>query len=166
MNHRSLLIALGTSAVLGLAGVVGAIAQDAAPTNTTAPAADAAAPAEAAPADAAAAADLAPLTFSAGQAAGGKATYTRLCSACHGNELEGTAAPALSGESFSYWFDGPVSDLHHYIKTLMPADAPGTLTDGQVSTIIAYLAQYNGRTAGGDALPSDPAELEGIGFNQ
>lgn len=110
--------------------------------------------------------DLAPMTFTAPQATGGGANYRRLCASCHGHELEGTAGPALSGEAFSYRIGEPVFDLHDFIKNVMPPSAPGTLTDAQVATIIAYIAQGNGMKAGGPALPTNPEELESIAFGQ
>lgn len=111
------------------------------------------------------ASELSPITFTAPQAIGGGANYQRLCAACHGAELEGFSAPQLSGANFS-WLDRPVSEFHGYIQDLMPADAPGSLSDAQVSTIIAFIAQSNGMQAGDVALPTDPAELETMRFGQ
>ncbi|HWJ87759.1 MAG TPA: c-type cytochrome [Pelagibacterium sp.] len=112
-----------------------------------------------------AASDLSPITFTAAQAIGGGANYQRVCAACHGAELEGFSAPQLSGANFS-WLDRPVSELHAYTQELMPADAPGSLSDAQVTTIIAFLAQSNGMEAGDVALPTDRAELESMRFGQ
>jgi len=112
-----------------------------------------------------AAADLAPLEFTAAQAVGGGANYQRSCASCHGTELEGVAGPALSGANFS-WRGRPVAEFHGYIQELMPADAPGSLSDAQVSTIIAFIAQHNDMVAGDVAMPTDPADLEGIAFGQ
>lgn len=109
--------------------------------------------------------ELSPITFTAPQAIGGGANYQRSCASCHGAELEGFSAPQLSGPNFS-WLDRPVSQFHDYIQDMMPADAPGTLSDAQVSTIIAYIAQSNGMEAGETALPTDPAELESMRFGQ
>lgn len=109
--------------------------------------------------------ELAPLYFTNGQATGGAANYNRSCASCHGTELEGFSAPALSGANFS-WLNRPVTEMHTYIQDLMPVDAPGTLSDAQVSTIIAYIARSNGMQPGDQAMPTDPAELEGIGFLQ
>lgn len=107
----------------------------------------------------------APLQFTAAQAVGGGANYQRSCASCHGAQLEGMSAPALASETFS-WLGVPVVDFHGYIKELMPADAPGSLSDAQVSTIIAYIAQANGMAPGSVAMPTDPAQLEGIAFGQ
>lgn len=105
------------------------------------------------------------LTFTAPQAIGGGGHYQRTCASCHGAELEGGAAPGLGGDSFS--FKGrPVADLHVYIKDLMPADAPGSLSDAQVSTIIAFMAQKDGMTAGQKPIPTDPAKLGDMQYGQ
>lgn len=109
--------------------------------------------------------ELSPITFTAAQAIGGGANYQRSCASCHGAQLEGFSAPQLSGPNFS-WRERPVSEFHDYIQDLMPADAPGTLSDAQVSTIIAFIAQGNGMQAGDEALPTDPAELGSIRFGQ
>lgn len=110
-------------------------------------------------------AELSPITFTAPQAIGGNGNYQRACASCHGAALEGSAGPALSGASFS-WLDRPVADLHAYIQDLMPADAPGSLSDAQVSTIIAFMAQQHGMEAGDQPIPTDPAELESVRFGQ
>ena len=109
--------------------------------------------------------ELGAITFTAPQAIGGGANYQRSCASCHGAQLEGFSAPALSGPNFS-WLDRPVSEFHAYIQDMMPADAPGTLSDAQVSTIIAFIAQNNGMQAGDTAIPTDPAELESMRFGQ
>ncbi len=46
----------------------------------------------------------------------------------------------------------------------MPQDAPGTLTNDETATIVAYLASKNGRTAGATALPNNTAALAKMGF--
>lgn len=111
------------------------------------------------------AAELSPITFTAPQAIGGGGNYARSCASCHGAELEGSAGPALSGDNFS-WLDRPVADLHAYIQDLMPADAPGSLSDAQVSTIIAFMAQKQGMEAGDEPISTDPADLESVRFGQ
>jgi mono/diheme cytochrome c family protein len=110
--------------------------------------------------------DLQPMTYAVGQAAGGRANYMKACASCHGNELEGSGAPGLTGESFSHWVGAPVADLFEYIQVQMPADRPGSLSNAQVATIIAYLAQQNGVEAGGAPVPNDLDALKGLSFGQ
>jgi len=117
-------------------------------------------------ADLAAAQGLAPLTFTAQQAAGGRANYAAKCSRCHGSDLEGGAGPALSGGGLDNYLDGSVGNLFDFVIASMPQDAPGTLTPDETATVIAYLAARNGRTAGATALPNDTAALAKMGFTQ
>lgn len=110
--------------------------------------------------------DLAPLTFTSAQAIGGGVNFQRNCAACHGNELEGGAGPSLSGRAFSGRVGQPVLELHNFIQSQMPPGQSNSLSDAQVSTIIAFLASRNGMVAGDEAIPTDSAELEGIMFGQ
>lgn len=112
------------------------------------------------------ASDLAPFTYMAGQAVGGKSNYQRLCAECHGNNLEGTSAPALTGATFSHWIDAPATDLFAFIQEQMPAGAGGTLSDAQVATIMAHIAKVNGMAASTTGTPTNRAGLEGIRFGQ
>lgn len=117
-------------------------------------------------AEADAASELAPLTYTSGQAVGGKTNYQRLCASCHGNNLEGTAGPALSGANFEHWVGGPALDLFDFIQQQMPAGAGGTLTDAQVATIMAHMAKVNGLEQGTKPMPTTRDGLEGIQFGQ
>lgn len=110
--------------------------------------------------------DLVPFTYMAGQAVGGKTNYQRSCAECHGNNLEGTSAPALSGPNFAHWMDAPAVDLFDFIQQQMPAGAGGTLSDAQVATIMAHIAKTNGMTQSTKAMPTNRDALEGIRFGQ
>ncbi len=112
----------------------------------------------------AAAQTLAPLTFTVQQTAGGRANYEAKCSRCHGSDLEGGAGPALTGGGLDNYLDGPAANLFDFINASMPQDAPGTLTNDETATIVAYLASKNGRTAGATALPNNTAALAKMGF--
>lgn len=112
---------------------------------------------------------LAPITFTTSQAGRGKAAYgSNDCTSCHGAKLEGLdGGPPLSGESFqANWFGGSVADLYTFILENMPASNPGSLKPDQAQSIVAFIAQSNGLTAGDVELPADPAELAKLGFKQ
>lgn len=109
--------------------------------------------------------DLQPLPFTKAQAIGGGVNYQNLCAACHGAQLEGFSAPPLSGESFG-WRDRPAAEYHAYIQAAMPANAIGTLTDAQVATIMAFMAEKNGMTAGDTPIPQTAADLAPYKFGQ
>ncbi|MGD9739811.1 MAG: c-type cytochrome [Bauldia sp.] len=152
--------ALPRLAAFGAAAVVAGLA--AAPSIAqTPPPAPAAAPATPAPAG-----DLAPLTFSTQQVTAGRSLYNGTCSGCHGQDLQGLDAPALTGDAFTHWTTQPVGELYNYIKAVMPADNPGGLTDVQVAGAVAFILSRNGFTPGEVALPTDPAALLLMGYVQ
>ncbi len=94
--------------------------------------------------------------FTAEQAKRGEAVYKENCSACHGDNLEGSGPmPPLAGQDFlANWKDKPISDLFEKIQTSMPATAPGTLTPVQTADVIAHIL-----SAG--KYPAGTKELEG-----
>ncbi len=115
----------------------------------------------------AAAGALAPLTFTAQQVSQGRSIFTDNCAGCHGETLGGLdGGPRLVGSAFPRWFEGPVSALHEFILTRMPADRPGTLTPRQTASLVAFIAQANGLVAGDTPLPEDAAILATMGFTQ
>ena len=97
--------------------------------------------------------------FTAEQATRGKEKATAECSACHGAELKGDLAPALTGESFiGHWYDAPLGELSLRITATMPASAPGSLKPEEYADIIAYILQANGFPAGSETLKVQPPE--------
>jgi S-disulfanyl-L-cysteine oxidoreductase SoxD len=106
--------------------------------------------------------------YSADQAKRGAALYQKLCSSCHGEELEGRGpAPTLSGDAFvGQWSGQPLSNLFEKIQTTMPADRPGSLTRPDNADILAYLLSANDFKAGASELPSDQNSLSQIQTKQ
>ncbi|KHK57107.1 cytochrome C [Burkholderia sp. A9] len=97
--------------------------------------------------------------FDAAQAAHGKEIYGNACAKCHGADLEGDTAPALSGPSFA-----PLSHSHltiggvfGYMATNMPADQPGKLKDEEYADVMAFLLASNGYVGGKTKLTADTA---------
>ncbi|KVG26472.1 c-type cytochrome [Burkholderia diffusa] len=102
--------------------------------------------------------DAAP-SFDASQVAHGKEIYGNACAKCHGADLEGNTAPALSGPSFA-----PLSHSHltiggvfGYMATNMPADQPGKLKDDEYADLMAFLLASNGYAASKSRLTADTA---------
>ena len=62
-----------------------------------------------------------------------------------GNELAGDqSAPALVGNAFvARWMGQSVGDLFDSIRTGMPMDNPGSLSDNTFVDIVAYILQQN-----------------------
>src|SRR5688572_11256969 len=85
--------------------------------------------------------------YTAEQATAGKAAYEASCAACHGSDLMG--APPLAGEGFiGGWRARTTRDMYGLIRTTMPADNPGGLSEPTYVNIVAYVLQFNGVAAG------------------
>lgn len=94
------------------------------------------------------------LPAGSGTAKAGAEVFSNNCSACHGEKLEGNPSPGVGGDRLiggrgslatksptktveSYW---PYSTtLFDYVKRAMPFNAPGTLTDDQIYSVVAYI---------------------------
>ena len=69
--------------------------------------------------------------FRDAQARRGQGLYADQCGLCHGDMLEGSQGPPLTGDFFiSRWSAQPLSDLANKIRNTMPAGAPGSLMPG------------------------------------
>lgn len=99
------------------------------------------------------------LPAGSGTGKAGAEIFQNTCSACHGEKLEGNPAVGVGGDKLiggrgslasatpvktveSYW---PYSTtLFDYVKRAMPFNQPGSLTDDQVYSVVAYiLSQAN-----------------------
>jgi len=94
------------------------------------------------------------------QAERGKTVFNTACIRCHGADLGGTTAPALTGDRFqSSWGGEMVDSLFAKIRDTMPPNF-GTILDDQAKLdIVAYILQTNGFPAGTAELKADSAEL-------
>jgi mono/diheme cytochrome c family protein len=89
-----------------------------------------------------------------GSYAEGQNIFTETCAACHGQKLEGILQPRYQGDKLiggrgtlaselpiktveSYW--PYATTLFDYVKRAMPLNAPGSLTDDQVYSVVAYV---------------------------
>lgn len=103
------------------------------------------------------AADIWQGVYSIAQAERGRTVYMTACIRCHGADLTGTTAPALTGERFfQIWGGDSVSRLFEKIRDTMPPNFSTTLDDGAKLDIVAFILQTNGFPAGRD-LPSGNA---------
>ncbi|HVY05611.1 MAG TPA: c-type cytochrome [Burkholderiales bacterium] len=99
------------------------------------------------------------------QAARGEEAYQQNCSVCHGARLQGSPAAALTGETFrSHWEDGKhtLDDLYYIIRSLMPNNAPGSLTKAQYADIVAFILKANNYPAGSQELEPKAAAMKGV----
>jgi quinoprotein glucose dehydrogenase len=100
------------------------------------------------------------------QADRGKEIYASSCSGCHGDTLEGSGQiPPLAGPEFlNDWKGQTLADLFDKMKTTMPADSPGKLTNDQNIDLLAFLLSFNKFPAGSAELKYDRPVLERIRF--
>lgn len=107
---------------------------------------------------AAAPASAAP-SFDRAQVAHGKSLYGSACAKCHGANMQGITAPALSGAAFAPATGShlTIGGIYTYMSTNMPADRPGKLKDADYADIMAYLLSANGYAPGGAKLTADIA---------
>src|SRR5688572_15074243 len=85
--------------------------------------------------------------FTIGQARRGQNLYEKRCASCHGVQLTGGSAAALSGSRFiAKWGQGKhnVDELYYITRTQMPYGAAGTMTRQQYIDVVAYILKVNG----------------------
>ena len=94
--------------------------------------------------------------FSADQVAKGETVFINYCSSCH--------APTFhTGEQFRFsWLGRTVLDYFKVVKSTMPEDNPGGLSDDDYTRVIAYILKLNGFAPGPDSLPSDSLSLKRV----
>jgi mono/diheme cytochrome c family protein len=91
--------------------------------------------------------------YSPEQAAAGHVTFNSYCAQCHRPDLKGAMGPALIGDAFlQTWLDKPLGDLFNFAHSKMPANNPGSVPEDKMWTILAYILQKNGFTAGSAPL--------------
>ena len=89
-----------------------------------------------------------------GTAAEGAKVYAANCSACHGDHLQGNPAKGIGGDKLiggrgtlataapvktveSYW--PYATTVFDYVKRAMPFSSPGSLSNDQVYSVVAYI---------------------------
>lgn len=97
--------------------------------------------------------------YTSAQAARGAKVNDTICEACH-REPGGTA-PLIVGERFARSFaDASLQVLFTTIKTTMPRNAPGSLTDAEYTDVLTYLLKLNSYPDGMNELAI--ADMPGI----
>ena len=105
-----------------------------------------------------------PALYTDAQANAGAAVYAQSCAACHGSQLEGVAAPALTGPAFGDMANAQsmtADALLDVISNTMPQSDPGSLKPEEFAAVTAYILQQNGYPAGTAALAKDAPDLKG-----
>ena len=76
------------------------------------------------------------------QVAQGGEVYSRECAVCHGANLQGISAPALTGPGFGHsHLNG--AQLRSVVTQTMPLTAPGSLTPDEYAAVMAFLLSYD-----------------------
>ena len=104
--------------------------------------------------------------YTTAQATRGAELYTRVCSECHGDDLEGREkSPALAGGSFAQRWDGATLKKLFERMQEMPPDDPGArLQPDQYVDILAFLLSANDVPAGSQPLVADKDVLAAIKY--
>lgn len=103
--------------------------------------------------------------YSDAQAARGETVYQQYCAACHGPSLQGNPAAPLTGPAFgARWEDGKhtLDDLFFIVRSLMPNNAPGSLSKAQYADVVAYILKINGYPAGDTELIPTAAAMKKV----
>lgn len=94
--------------------------------------------------------------YSDAQASRGEATFNGTCLSCH-------VPSDYTGDSFqSKFVGGTVFDMFDDIRTSMPQDNPGSLTNEQYTDLVAYLFKLNGLPTRAQDLPAVADSMKAI----
>jgi hypothetical protein len=91
--------------------------------------------------------------YTDGQASRGDNEHQANCTSCH-------STTNYAGAAFvKAWVGRTAFDLFDQLRTTMPDDTPGSLSQQQYVDIVAYILKINGYPSGTDSLSTDPEAL-------
>jgi alcohol dehydrogenase (cytochrome c) len=92
----------------------------------------------------------------------GSEVYAKECAVCHGANLQGISAPALTGPGFAHsHLNG--SQLRVVVTQTMPLTAPGSLKPDEYAAVMAFLLSYDCvQPAGNGQQPFPTTDLPGL----
>jgi hypothetical protein len=91
--------------------------------------------------------------YTDGQATRGDNEHAANCTSCH-------STTNYAGAAFvKAWVGRTAFDLFDQLRTTMPDDSPGSLSQQQYVDIVAYILKINGYPSGTDSLSTDPEAL-------
>jgi mono/diheme cytochrome c family protein len=108
--------------------------------------------------------DASGIRYSADQARQGMAVFGDRCVSCHGDDMTGGVGggPPLTGDYFfGLWGEQSLSSVYSFIKSTMPEDNPGSLSNSQVTQVLAYILQFNGFPAGKAEMAVGAEQVQG-----
>jgi polar amino acid transport system substrate-binding protein len=89
------------------------------------------------------------------QVANGSELYAKECAVCHGANLQGISAPALTGPGFAHSHLN-ASQLRAVVTQTMPLTAPSSLTPDEYAAVMAFLLSYDCVQPAGDGQQPFP----------
>ena len=96
------------------------------------------------------------------QVAQGSDVYGKDCAVCHGANLQGISAPALTGPGFGRSHLN-ASQLRTVVAQTMPLTAPGSLKPDEYAAVMAFLLSYDCVQSAGDGQqPFPTTDLPGL----
>lgn len=87
------------------------------------------------------------------QAARGDNEHQANCTSCH------STTNYIDAAFVKTWVGRTAFDLFDQLRTTMPDDSPGSLSQQQYVDIVAYIFKINGFPSGTDSLSTDPEAL-------
>ncbi len=105
--------------------------------------------------------------YTSAQADVGEVLYDEQCASCHGTlrAFVPEMAALLGDHTFrNRWEGRSIGELFQLIQEEMPQDAPGSLSNDETASLVAYILSGNRFPAGDTALSDDLATLNEIPF--
>jgi mono/diheme cytochrome c family protein len=94
--------------------------------------------------------------YTSAQAERGLTVFKQVCSECH--EPQDFTNADFHGE----WNGRSLFDLYENVRTTMPDETPGTLTQQQYEDVLAYMLQLNKAPTGASEFRADSASAKTI----
>jgi|TARA_B110000444_G_C18763103_1_gene558599 cytochrome c len=102
--------------------------------------------------------------YSIDQASRGETVYKETCVSCHGQDLGGNSnSPGLVGMGFMFLWEGKtLGEFFEKIRSDMPTDRPGQLTQQNYLDVLAYILLQNNFPSRTEELSSNKDILKEI----
>ena len=102
--------------------------------------------------------------YSIDQASRGETVYKETCVSCHGQDLGGNSnSPGLVGMGFMFLWEGKtLGEFFEKIRSDMPTDRPGQLTQQNYLDVLAYILLQNNFPSRTEELSSNKDILNEI----